>query len=134
MKRFLALLYCISFFAITALVYAQTGTVNTVPVDIQPPSSGIDPTTSVGTILSNALTIIFVAAALVVLFMLIFGAFQWITSGGDKGKTEEARNRITSALVGLAIVAASWALIKIIAYFFGVQGVFEGGVPIPRPY
>ena len=90
--------------------------------------------TDLGRLVASAISVAILIAGILVFVYLVWGGIQWITSGGDKGKTEEARNRITSALVGLAIVAASWALIKIIAYFFGVQGVFEGGVPIPRPY
>ena len=53
--------------------------------------------------------------------MLVWGGIQWIMSGGDKAKTEEARNRITAALVGLAIVASAWAIMKLVEYFFGLN-------------
>jgi len=49
------------------------------------------------------------------------GGFQYLTSGGDKTKTEEARSRITNALIGLVIVTASWAVWKIVVYFFGID-------------
>jgi len=60
-------------------------------------------------------------AALAVLLYLIMGGFQWLTSGGDKGKTEGARNKITSALIGLLIVVASWAIFNLILRFFGLE-------------
>ena len=52
---------------------------------------------------------------------LIWGGIEWITSGGDKQKYEAARNRITAALVGLAIVAAAWALMNIAAKLLGIS-------------
>jgi len=73
-----------------------------------------------------------ISAILVFVFLVMFG-FQWITSGGDKGKTEEARNRITAALVGLAIVAAAWAVIQLVSYFFGID-VFGGTKSLPKAY
>lgn len=60
-------------------------------------------------------------SALAVLLYLILGGFQWLTSGGDKGKTEQARNKITSALIGLLIVIASWAIFNLILQFFGIN-------------
>ncbi len=64
---------------------------------------------------------------------LVWGGIQWLISGGDKAKTQEAGNRITAALVGLAIIAASWALIQLISYFFGID-VLGGVVNIPKPF
>lgn len=60
-------------------------------------------------------------SALAVLLYLILGGFQWLTSGGDKGKTEGARNKITSALIGLLIVVASWAIFNLVLRFFGLE-------------
>ncbi|MBN1263421.1 MAG: hypothetical protein JW991_03610 [Candidatus Pacebacteria bacterium] len=62
-----------------------------------------------------------VIAAMIAFGFLIYGGIQWITSGGDKGKTEAARNTITAALVGLLIVFGSWAIIQLIQMFFGVS-------------
>ncbi len=90
--------------------------------------------TDIGKLLSSGVSLTIIIAGVLVFAFLVWGGIQWIISGGDKTKTEEARNRITAALVGLAIVAASWALIKIISYFFGVGDIFEGSIDIPKPY
>jgi hypothetical protein len=90
--------------------------------------------TDIGLLLSSGVSLAIIIAGVLVFAFLVWGGIQWITSGGDKTKTEEARNRITAALVGLAIVAASWALIKIISYFFGVDNIFDGTVNVPKPY
>jgi len=37
--------------------------------------------------------------------MLVWGGIQWVTSGGDKENTQKARDRITHALVGVALIA-----------------------------
>lgn len=60
-------------------------------------------------------------AALAFFIWLILGGIRWITSGGDKTKTEEARNQITAALVGLVIVFAAWAIAQLINTFFGID-------------
>ena len=89
--------------------------------------------TDIGTLISSGVSIIIIIAGILVFAYLVWGGIQWITSGGDKTKTEEARNRITAALVGLAIVAASWAIIKLIGYFFGID-IFGGDVPLPKAF
>lgn len=62
-----------------------------------------------------------IIGALVFVFMLITGAIAWISSGGDKQSLESARGKITSALVGLVILLAVFAIIKLIEVFFGIS-------------
>lgn len=79
---------------------------------------GVD---SVGRLISALFNVALLVAAIFVFGMLILGGYGWLTAGGDKSKVEEARTRITNALIGLAIVASAWALINIVAQFFGVD-------------
>jgi len=74
-----------------------------------------------GGIITTLISMIMVVAAVAFFFMLVIGGIRWITSGGDKGQTEGARNQITAALVGLVIVFSAWAIIKLIGTFFGVD-------------
>lgn len=89
--------------------------------------------TNIGTLIKGAVQGALLVAALLVFMYLIMGGIQWITSGGDKGKTQEARDRITAALVGLAVVAAAWAVMLIIQYFFGISILDENITP-PKAY
>ena len=74
-----------------------------------------------GGIISAGIQLLLVISAIVFFFILVLGGVKWITSGGDKAKTEGARNQITAALVGLVIVFAAWAVIQIIQTFFGID-------------
>ncbi len=60
----------------------------------------------------------FVIAGLAALVMLLWGALAWVLSGGDKEKVEGARERITSAIIGvfmiLVALAIIWTLEKIV--------------------
>jgi len=62
-----------------------------------------------------------IIAAILVFLYLVWGGIEWITSAGDKTKTETAQKRISNAIIGLAIVATAWAVWNIILYFFGVN-------------
>ena len=68
-----------------------------------------------------AIGVMLIVASIIFFFMLVLGGIKWITSGGDKGKTEAARNQITAALVGLVIVFASWAIVALVGTIFGVN-------------
>lgn len=76
---------------------------------------------SASSLVSGGIKLILVVAALLFFFMLVIGGIQWIVSGGDKSGSENARKRITSALVGLAIVFAAWAIITLVKTLFGVD-------------
>ena len=76
---------------------------------------------NIGSLISSVIGVALILAGILVFAMLVWGGVQWIMSGGDKAKTEEARNRITAALVGLAIVASAWAIMKLVEYFFGLN-------------
>jgi len=67
--------------------------------------------------------------ALVFFFMLILGGLKWVMAGGDEKKVGEARGQITNALIGLAIVFAAWAIMKLIGTLFGID--ILGGLSIP---
>lgn len=75
--------------------------------------------TDFGRMFGAVLNVVMLLAAILVFAYLIFGGIQWITSGGDKGKAEEARNKITAAIIGLIIVAASYAVINLVVNFLG---------------
>lgn len=102
------------------------------PITIDPQSNGFR-ITDIGLLFSRVLNVALLVSAILVFAYLVLGGVEWITSGGDKGKTEAARNKITAALVGLAIVAASYALMQVVAYFFGVD-VFNIGATLPKGY
>jgi UDP-N-acetylmuramyl pentapeptide phosphotransferase/UDP-N-acetylglucosamine-1-phosphate transferase len=63
----------------------------------------------------------FLVGVLVFFFIMITGAIQWITSGGDKAGIESARGKITNAIVGVVILLSLFALLKVIEDFFGIN-------------
>lgn len=64
---------------------------------------------------------IILVGGLAFLLYLILGGITWITAGGDKGKIEEARGKITQGLVGLALLAASYVIVKFIETAIGID-------------
>ena len=94
-------------------------------ITIKEPAAGVK---DIGKLLSSGIQVAMIVASILTFAFLVWGGIQWILSGGDKTQTQAARDRITMALVGLGIVAAAWALMKVIGFFFGVD-VFQFSIP-----
>lgn len=120
MKKVTALLATSSsFLTLAATAFAQNNDVRitTIPAGTLP---GVDPTkTNIGTLIASALQIIFIAAALAVLAYLVWGAFKWITSGGDKDAIGKARGTIVNALIGLFILALAFFITVLAGHIVG---------------
>lgn len=76
--------------------------------------------TDLGSFVSKSFSAVILVAGLATFMYLIYGGLSWIMAGGDKGKLEEARAKITNGIVGLAIVASAWAIYLLVDYFFGI--------------
>src|SRR3990172_343812 len=88
--------------------------VNTCPVGQFNVLCSFTPTDVVGVLVST----LFIIAIVVALFYLIFGGFKWLTSGGDKGAVQAAREHIIAAIIGLVIIFLSYFILNILLQFF----------------
>ena len=70
---------------------------------------------------NNLISLIYIIAAVVFVFMLLWGAFEWLTSGGDKEKVASAQRRITNAIIGIVLFGVAFAIIRVIGTFTGFK-------------
>lgn len=131
MKKKIGILATLTgFLGNTRNVLADVGTINIQqPKDTSGKIIGLPGDTPINTIFQNAITIIFIGAAILVLIMLIVGAFQWILSGGDKEAVGKARGRIINALIGLAILALAFVILTVVGKLVNVD--LTGAFTIP---
>jgi hypothetical protein len=80
-----------------------------------------DPNLSPGRLIKVVIEVLLIVASVVFFVMLLVGGIRWILSGGDKTNTQNARNQITAALVGLVIVFSAWLIASIIGTIFKVD-------------
>ncbi len=71
-------------------------------------------------LIGSILTIVITIGALMLLIYLMWGAFSWITSSGDKSKLEEARNRMTTAVIGMIVLSSVVAIFMFIQQILGI--------------
>jgi len=76
---------------------------------------------SLGQLISNLVGALFIAGFFLTFMQLLIGGIQWITAGGDKQALEKARTGITNAIMGLVIVAATYAVMALVGQFFGIE-------------
>lgn len=55
---------------------------------------------------------------IIVLGLILFSGFQWMTSGGDEKKIGDAKKRLTNAVIGLIIILSAWSLTRYIIIVF----------------
>ncbi len=46
--------------------------------------------------------------------IVLLGGFKYMISGGEEGKTTEAKNLIVSGIIGLAIILSAWAITRFV--------------------
>lgn len=83
--------------------------------------------------INAAIRLAFIIAIIAVLAMLVWGAIEWIFSGGNKDAVKSARERIIHALVGLAILAVAFAIATFAGRFVGIDIFQPGGFVVPKP-
>lgn len=74
-------------------------------------------------ILENVIGIILVIGVVVSLIFMVVGAIQWMTAGSDKAKLESARGKVVSAVIGLIVLFAVFAIMRLIGAFFGIEAL-----------
>lgn len=110
--------------SLAAVIYAQQN------IPIEPPRGWEKlGKITVPDIVSTFIKLLLIVAALIAFFFLVWGGIKWITSGGDKEQTSKAQSMITAALIGLVIVFAAWAIIKLLETFFGIEILTKLTIP-----
>lgn len=72
-------------------------------------------------LIPNLISLALVVGTLIFFFMLIMGAIQWITGGGDKQALEGARSKISNAIVGIIILLSVFAILNLVEVFFKIN-------------
>jgi hypothetical protein len=122
---------------IPVLVFAVlvTAFVIAVPVHAQVQSlqqtaaaAGVGGSTDLVTIIGRLINIVLGFLGILLLILLLFAGYLWMTSGGDPEKVKKAQDYIRNAIIGLVIIASAWAITAFILGFFAGEMGGSGGV------
>jgi len=76
---------------------------------------------TLGHIISRILQFILPLAGVVLLFVLIWGGFDYMMSQGAPEKIKNAQAKITTGLIGFGLLIVSYLIVKVISLIFGLQ-------------
>lgn len=74
-------------------------------------------------IISAFVPYVFGVAGLFLLLYLIWGGFGFMTSGGDSKALEEARKKISFAILGFLIIFVAYWLVQLLALVLGIPQI-----------
>ncbi len=117
---FVGLLSASSVFAQTSVSVASLNTVGT--------QAGIAGSSDLMTIIGRIIYVVLGFVGILLLGLLIYAGFLWMSAGGDAAKLEKAKSYIKNAIIGLIIITSSFAITSfILAQLGGISGFGSGG-------
>ncbi len=84
-------------------------------------------TVTIGSIIASVIKAALSLLAAIFLVLMIVAGFQWMTAGGNETKVEKALGMIKTAIIGLIIVLAAYAITIFIFRYLPFSG---SGAPI----
>lgn len=81
--------------------------------------------TSLPQLIGRIINIFLGLLGVILLVLLIYAGFLWMTAGGDETKVAKAKLYIRNAIIGLVIIAAAWAIVAFV--FNALLGIGGGG-------
>lgn len=69
--------------------------------------------------ISSVIGVLTVFATIFFIVYFLIAAVSWVTSGGDSGKLQSARERMLHGVIGLVIVVAAYGIIGLVGSIIG---------------
>jgi len=106
---------------------------------ISPPAAmnvgGADPVQGLGKFIGFGIQMFILVAGMFLLLYLLWGAFDWIISGGEKERITKAQHKITNALIGMLLIFVVLTIFNLLAG--NILGIVEpngsGGFNLKLP-
>lgn len=71
-------------------------------------------TSLIGGILTSVINLLLVVAGVIAVIMVIVGGIRYITSDGDSGKANQAKNTILYAVIGVVVTVMSYSIVNFV--------------------
>lgn len=91
------------------------------PLKIKDSAGNIIANPKLGDIVGRVLQFMLPLAGVLLLFVLIWGGYDFMMSQGNAEKIKSAQAKITTGIIGFGLLVISYLLVRLIAAIFGLQ-------------
>jgi len=85
-------------------------------------AAGVSQSADLITIIGRIINVALGFVGVVLLVILLYSGYEYMTAGGDAAKVESATKRIRNAIIGLIIIFLSFAIVNFVLKIFGPGG------------
>ncbi len=66
--------------------------------------------TSIQAVVANVIRVFLGLLGIIFVVLIVLAGYKWMTAMGDSGKVDEAREQLSTAVIGLAIILAAYGI------------------------
>ncbi|NTU46460.1 hypothetical protein HGA88_02440 [Candidatus Roizmanbacteria bacterium] len=85
------------------------------------------------TLLTQGISLFVMVASIGLLVYLLWGTWDWLTSGGEKEKLEKAKQKITNSIIGFMLIFVAMSVFMLVTqqilHISGTNGFFDFKIP-----
>ncbi|MEA3249704.1 MAG: pilin [Patescibacteria group bacterium] len=122
---FFAFVLCLVFTPIVAFAQVDLGLEQAAEIGLT--------TTDIRTIVARIINAFFGLLGLIIVILFLYGGFLWMTSQGDAGKIQQAKQVMINATIGLIIILSAYAIAFFIIRAVTGESILPGGIGGRRP-
>lgn len=78
-------------------------------------------TEGINLFLTNLVILVYTMSIATTVIMMIWGAWDWITSEGQKEKVAAAQKKIINTVIGMVLLSVSFAILQVLGSFTGFK-------------
>jgi hypothetical protein len=78
-------------------------------------------TITLSTLVNPLIANVLIISGVVAFFVIFLAGFNYITAGGDKGKTEQAQQMLNYGVLGIIVVAVAYLITNLIGTQLGIK-------------
>ncbi|OGK14772.1 hypothetical protein A3H80_05200 [Candidatus Roizmanbacteria bacterium RIFCSPLOWO2_02_FULL_37_19] len=81
-----------------------------------------DNISTISDVIGIILSFLYPLAGILLFFMLVWGGYSFLMSGGQPEKIKSARGKMSTALIGFFLLIFSFLIVRFISSIFGLGG------------
>lgn len=78
-----------------------------------------------GVLFANVLRAVVPGAGIALFVVLLLAGYNFVSAGSDPKKAQQAQAMATYAIYGIILIALSYLILRVIAFFTGVEGILN---------